>query len=206
MGQFHVWSHAICCPLIWCSWGVRILYFLKKMRQSFQVCFDKRVLQVRFEYDAGVCDIGWDTYGSPETMGAFYYGVWCFFYQLMRPSLIILYCNVGIIRISKGTGQAAKDAKKEQSEESKANAKILKAMLICIVAFFMCSFPLGVVRITKIFHETAPIPIPGLMSLSTTMFQFLSSCVNPLIYGLFRKDFKDAYAKILKNIKNKLKS
>jgi hypothetical protein len=93
---------------------------------------------------------------------------------------------------------------KTQSDEAKANAKILKAMMICIVAFFIMSFPLGVIRLIKIYQEKNAEKVPEFFTLSTTFFQFFSSCVNPMIYGFFRKDFRDAYARIWKNIKKYL--
>jgi hypothetical protein len=114
--------------------------------------------------------------------------------EFLIPSFFIILLNPLIIYMSKGTSSAA-DAK-----EASVNKKILQAMMVVVWSFIILNFPVALIRLIKALlpPETSKFPV-----WSTTLFQvfqFMASVVNPLIYGLFRKDFRNAFTNIFKKM------
>jgi len=97
---------------------------------------------------------------------------------------------------------AVETENEEEKEIAKMNAGILKAMVIIIVVYFVLTFPVACLRIAKLVSGPDGFArlLPGWVTLLISFFQFCSSIVNPLIYGLLRKDFKDAYGRIWKHL------
>lgn len=148
----------------------------------------------------------WANFG-PDFPREFYFAIVCAFIYVFIPSAIILACNLLIIQFSKEKGHAAtagSDGK--QDAKSKANSKVLKAMIIVILSFFTLTFPSALIKILKVIGgKDGPVKyIPNIFTTFTTFLQLSASIVNPFIYGLFRKDFRDAYAKLWKQMKQAL--
>ncbi|XP_035702666.1 rhodopsin isoform X1 [Folsomia candida] len=174
------------------------------------MCLAVSVVWVSTEYGydfwAGVCDVTWANFG-PDFPREFYFAIVCAFIYVFIPSAIILACNLLIIQFSKEKGHAAtagSDGK--QDAKSKANSKVLKAMIIVILSFFTLTFPSALIKILKVIGgKDGPVKyIPNIFTTFTTFLQLSASIVNPFIYGLFRKDFRDAYAKLWKQMKQAL--
>ena len=82
------------------------------------------------------------------------------------------------------------------SESSKA----VRSLLIVMLAYFVCLTPFSVTKLYKVIVSN-PSGLPGYASLLATFFQYLSSVVNPLIYGLFRRDFQKAFLYLLRSVR-----
>jgi hypothetical protein len=193
------------CTLAWALFPVRSFLFVN-------VCvYVKVMMELLFsqcEYDtvAGVCDFTWIQFG-PEVPTAMWYGAFCTVVFCLIPSGLILYCNLAIIEMSKDKGMVGKlqddDGKGGGKQvEAKANARILKAMVIVIVSYFVLTFPVAFIRVVKVLSGPKGIAkyIPDIATFVSTILQFSASIVNPLIYGLFRKDFREAYTRIFKKL------
>jgi len=73
-------------------------------------------------------------------------------------------------------------------------------MLVVVAAFFTLSFPIVIIRFTKsLFLTLEGEGFPPFLTTIGTVAQISASVINPLIYGIFRKDFRDAFKKIGKN-------
>ncbi|KAK7105093.1 alpha-1D adrenergic receptor-like [Littorina saxatilis] len=178
---------------------------------------------VEYDYWEVTCAIQWHRYGNPVLTYVIVAFVVCF----MLPGVVlsIAYCKVfrtakkikprprpaiGLATVSGGrldgngtpgdqngqpgghNVQVAKREKVTYSESSKA----VRSLLIVVLAFFICMTPFSV---TKLYKVCVPVPdaLPGYANILATFFQFMSSAVNPLIYGLFRRDFQKAFLYLL---------
>ncbi|XP_021953110.1 uncharacterized protein LOC110849937 [Folsomia candida] len=185
--------------LIWSL--TNLLGFITTMGLLAVISVDRFI----FDYDfwGGVCDITWISMG-PDNPPAFLYGVFCTLWFFVMPSSIILVANLLIIQNSKEKRHAGKlQHNKETKTEAKANSKILKAMIIVIASYFVLTFPSGCVKVSKVLGgEKGPARfIPGWFTTTTSLLQLSASIVNPLIYGLFRKDFRQSYARTWKKVR-----
>ncbi|GFO34700.1 alpha-2 adrenergic receptor [Plakobranchus ocellatus] len=78
-----------------------------------------------------------------------------------------------------------------------ASSKAVKSLLIVVLAFFICMTPFSITKLYKVIFPR-PDSLPGYVNLVATIFQYCSSVINPLIYGIFRKDFQRAFLLIFK--------
>ena len=76
----------------------------------------------------------------------------------------------------------------------------MRSLLIVMLAYFVCLTPFSVTKLYKVIVSN-PSGLPGYASLLATFFQYLSSVVNPLIYGLFRRDFQKAFLYLLRSVR-----
>ena len=76
----------------------------------------------------------------------------------------------------------------------------MRSLLIVMLAYFVCLTPFSVTKLYKVIVSN-PSELPGYASLLATFFQYLSSVVNPLIYGLFRRDFQKAFLYLLRSVR-----
>jgi len=164
----------------------------------------KILMQCEYDTTSGVCDFTWIKFG-PDVPTAMWYGLFCTFVFCLLPSGLILYCNLQIIELSKDKGRVGKledDKKEGAKQEAKANARILKAMVIVIVSYFVLTFPVAFIRVIKVLSGPKGVAkyIPPFATFVSTILQFAASITNPLIYGLFRKDFREAYGRIFKKL------
>jgi hypothetical protein len=149
--------------------------------------------------------VTWVRFG-PDHPFQFYMALWNATYYVFVPSIVILVCNLLIMEWSKDKGHKATLKNDTDKDAGKANAKILKAMIIVIASFFGLTFPSALIKIFKVLGgEEGPIRyIPTFVTTITSLLQLAASICNPFIYGLFRKDFRDAYAKLWKKFKQQL--
>lgn len=86
-----------------------------------------------------------------------------------------------------------------RDENSRALAEELKItfmLLVTVLAFFICWSPSFITDLYKVFVGYYTLPRQVYM---LNVFTFVgSSAVNPVIYGLMKKEFKEAYKTVLK--------
>lgn len=80
--------------------------------------------------------------------------------------------------------------------------RILKGMLTVISAYFLLTFPVALIRVVKLLSGPDGLAqhIPGWLTFLCSFLQFSASIVNPMIYGLLRKDFRNSYRRVLRKI------
>ncbi|RUS83163.1 hypothetical protein EGW08_009063 [Elysia chlorotica] len=84
------------------------------------------------------------------------------------------------------------------------SSKAVKSLLIVVLAFFICMTPFSITKLYKVLFPK-PDSLPGYVNLVATIFQYCSSVINPLIYGIFRRDFQRAFLLIFKRALVKLR-
>ncbi|CAG5115465.1 unnamed protein product [Candidula unifasciata] len=88
-------------------------------------------------------------------------------------------------------------AKKNQVASNKA----VKSLLLVMIAYFICMTPFCVTKLCKVVFINDV--LPDYINLVASIFQYCSSAINPLIYGIFRKDFQRAFALLAKRFLGK---
>ncbi|XP_067938801.1 D(1) dopamine receptor-like [Watersipora subatra] len=66
---------------------------------------------------------------------------------------------------------------------------IIKSLLIVVLVFFICMTPFCVTKLIKVLKGY----IPCWVNTFATIVQLLASACNPLIYGIFRKEYRKAF-------------
>lgn len=155
---------------------------------------------VEYDYWEITCAIQWHKKGDD----AIYYVVVAFLLCFLGPGLVLAFNYIKILREAKKkmkiwavTYQTTqdKDMKKKVKKQS-ASAKTVRSLLIVVCAYFVCMTPFSVTKLIKV-SVVNPI-IPGQVNTMASLFAFGSSVVNPMIYGIFRKDFRKAFKNIIR--------
>lgn len=73
--------------------------------------------------------------------------------------------------------------------------KTMKSMIVVIIAYVVLYSPYGISKQIKV---VLLIEMPPEVNLLSTIFMYLSSAVNPFIYAILRKDYRDAFKKLVK--------
>lgn len=158
----------------------------------------KRGDWVGYDYTVGICDFIW--FNADGFFWVVENYTFCFL-----PVIPILIMNIMIVRTSTSKSQAKSKEQMTAREEAEAlaNARILKSMIVVVATFFALSLPITTFRTFKAilgYFGYAPDKFPVVITMVMLICQILASIVNPLIYGLFRKDFRDAFFKLYKQV------
>ncbi|XP_012937885.1 uncharacterized protein LOC101856656 [Aplysia californica] len=104
--------------------------------------------------------------------------------------------------VTTGTTRRSPGAKDTLTRQSKqrsysASNKAVRSLLIVVLAYFICMTPFSITKLYKVIVGR-PDALPGYVNLTASLCQFCSSAINPLIYGIFRRDFQRAFLMILR--------
>lgn len=156
---------------------------------------------VAFDYWEAICAIQWHSY-QPDTI---VYVVLAFLFCFLIPGIILIYCYSKILKevknqkaqatINTGNIRAQEKNKRKASHRS----KIVRSLLIVVLAYFICTTPFSVTKLIKVLANGKD-PIPGPINLIAALLGYVASAINPLIYGIFRHDFRAAYKNLLYSI------
>ncbi|KAH9509153.1 hypothetical protein Btru_049223 [Bulinus truncatus] len=81
--------------------------------------------------------------------------------------------------------------------------KAVRSLLIVVIAFFICMTPFCCTKLYKVIVPEKN-ALPGYTNWIASLCQYCSSAINPLIYGIFRKDYRAAFKSLLKRFMVKL--
>ncbi|XP_050416715.2 octopamine receptor 1-like [Patella vulgata] len=157
---------------------------------------------IEFDYWEVICAISW----YKERQRALYYVIFAFILCFLLPGLVLAYCYYHVLTI------AQKQHRRLQKQRNNLNnlnlnstssppkyntsSKAVKSLLVVVLAYFLCMTPFSCTKLYKVSVDEQQ-PLPNYMNLVASILAFCSSAVNPFIYGIFRKDFRRAYKKIL---------
>ncbi|XP_071966026.1 rhodopsin, GQ-coupled-like [Antedon mediterranea] len=141
---------------------------------------------VMYDYWEAVCAITWDDHASS---GGVEYVVTAFILCFAIPAVLMVVCYGKILAIVKGTDTHRNRLQQKRTEDM----RIIKSILAVVIVFFGCMTPFCITKLIKIFFSTCA--IPPWVNLFSSLLQFTSSATNPLIYGIFREDFRHAVMK-----------
>ena len=150
---------------------------------------------VNYDYWEAICAIQWHLY-QPGTV---IYVIAAFALCFLGPGLILCYCYVKIIKeVKKQKDEVPVGMRKPESKISE-KSRIIWSLLVVVFAYFTCTTPFSLTKLIKVSSSDTSV-IPGPLNLSSALLGYLASAINPLIYGIFRKDFQRAYLQLLKII------
>ena len=118
--------------------------------------------------------------------------------SLSFPAIVFSYCQV-FRKIRAHFAQVAQVGNLSHHDESSATfteeVRITAMLFTTIIAFFLCWTPSFIIDFYEIFGGYYTLPRQVYMM---NIFTYVSSsAVNPMIYGLMKREFKEAYKKVL---------
>ncbi|XP_045186308.2 octopamine receptor beta-3R-like [Mercenaria mercenaria] len=154
---------------------------------------------VAFDYWEAICAIQWHSYRPDSTV----YVVIAFLICFLIPGMVLVYCYSKILKEVKnqkaqitvntaGNTRSIEKNKKKLSDRT----KIVWSLLVVVLAYFICTTPFSVTKLIKVLANGKD-PIPGPINLVSALLGYVASAINPLIYGIFRRDFRTAYKHLL---------
>ncbi|XP_031573543.1 allatostatin-A receptor-like [Actinia tenebrosa] len=81
----------------------------------------------------------------------------------------------------------------QASHFSPEEARVTMILVAVVIGFVICWTPVFCVRLLSFYK----VSLPRKVHLMSTAFAAMSSCVNPFIYGVLNRDFKNEFKKIL---------
>ncbi|XP_037087732.1 5-hydroxytryptamine receptor 2A-like [Pollicipes pollicipes] len=84
---------------------------------------------------------------------------------------------------------------------ARSHRRIVRSIAIVVAIFFICMTPFCVTKLVKIAFQQ-PGLVPGWVNLLASVVQFTASATNPFIYGFFRPDFKLAFLRVSRKLRN----
>ncbi|XP_022246518.1 5-hydroxytryptamine receptor 1A-alpha-like [Limulus polyphemus] len=170
---------------------------------------------VHFDYSEAVCTIKWEV-----DVGIITYVTAAFMCCFILPAGIIVFYNFSILRSALKLKHNVIQPKLLQSETSTIermlgtrkisssqgrrhstgfiNQKIVKSILVIILVFFVCMTPFCLTKLLKVLVGVHV--VPPWLSLFSTAIQFTASATNPFIYAVFRRDFRDAFKRLIRRL------
>lgn len=148
---------------------------------------------VEYDYWEAICAIQW----QKQKDEAVYYVVVAFLLCFLIPGLILIFNYYRIIKQvkTKVTCPSSPISARSYSTSSKA----IRSLLIVVIAYFVCMTPFSLTKLMKVLIAEENVLNSHFNSIASVV-AFISSAVNPLIYGIFRKDFRRAYKRIFVSI------
>lgn len=157
---------------------------------------------VAFDYWEAICAIQWHLY-RPDTI---LYVVLAFLLCFLTPGMVLIYCYSKIVKEVKNQKSVANcstsgDSRTQEQNKRKISerSKLVCSLLVVVVAYFLCTTPFSVTKLIKVIAMDRD-SIPRGINLVATLLGYVASAINPLIYGIFRRDFRNAYKHLLYSI------
>ncbi|XP_060574807.1 octopamine receptor beta-3R-like [Ruditapes philippinarum] len=157
---------------------------------------------VAFDYWEAICAIQWHNY-RPDSI---IYVVLAFLLCFLIPGIVLIYCYSKILQeVKKQKAQVAinttGDSRAHEKNKRKVSdrSKIVWSLLVVVFAYFVCTTPFSVTKLIKVLANGKD-PIPGPVNLLSALLGYVASAINPLIYGIFRRDFRTAYKHLLYSV------
>ena len=150
---------------------------------------------VVYDYWEVVCAIDWDQH---RDHGGLIYVIVAFIACFIIPGGVMLYCYGRIFRESSRHFQKRKVFDRSIAKDpatEKAIRKVILSLAVVVLMFFICMSLFCVTKVIKIFFSADSVPV--WLNFVATFAQFAASATNPLIYGIFRQDFRVAFSKLL---------
>lgn len=154
---------------------------------------------VDFDYWEAICAIQWHLYRPSSII----YVVCAFIMCFLGPGIILIYCYTFIIsEVKKQKSHVVVQTTNKKYENKKRvsdRVKITWSLITVVLAYFICTTPFSVTKLIKVSaHDTNV--VPGQINLTASLLGYVASAINPLIYGIFRKDFRKAYIHLLRSV------
>lgn len=164
--------------------------------------------------------LGWFRYGQYESMCTYnftgtgdkwktrviIYSILTIVLCITIPSGVILFCYLRIISVVRRQGRRVDTitSRETPNANSRRHAwrnyyrfKGLRTITLVIVLFILSWTPFSVTRLIKTITWNHEI-IPAVVDTFATVLSLFSTAANPVAYSLFRKDFRRAFKRLLR--------
>ncbi|XP_033747252.1 histamine H2 receptor-like [Pecten maximus] len=196
--------HAILHPMKYPMWisrnkvGMAIAY---SWLQGVVFSVVPVILQwIQYDYWEAVCAIQW----QQEKTQAIYYVITAFLLCFFLPGLALVVNYFLVVREVRRASRSLRpfsDLTESRKSKYSQSSKVIYSLLVVVLAYFVCMTPFSVTKLIKVIVTDTSF-VPGRINTLASLVGYFSSAVNPLVYGLLRKDFKSAYKLIFKKILN----
>ncbi|XP_064623913.1 alpha-2Db adrenergic receptor-like [Lineus longissimus] len=149
---------------------------------------------VQYDYWEIVCAIDW--FHDTHTL---YYVLVAFILCFAIPGGVLIYCYTSIARTAKRLAANTVGLGTGESSADKSLERTIKSLLIVVATFFFCMTPFCVTKLLKVVTNN-PAFVPGHINTLSSLIQYFASATNPLIYGIFRRDFRKAFLYQIKKL------
>ncbi|KAI0237883.1 hypothetical protein LSAT2_011490, partial [Lamellibrachia satsuma] len=144
-----------------------------------------------YDYWEVICAVDW----IHET--AIYYVIIACIVCFLLPGGTMIFCYTNVIRQAKKCGSI--QAMPTNCYKLEPATKTMMSLLIVVILFFIFMTPFCVTKFLKVVMNH-PSAVPPYANLTAAFFAYLSSVVNPFVYGIFRADFRNAYKRMFNQI------
>ncbi|XP_074652990.1 histamine H2 receptor-like [Tubulanus polymorphus] len=151
---------------------------------------------VHFDYWEIVCAIDWFVKSNGIIVYVIVANLLCF----MAPGAIMVFTYYKIIAVTKKLKSQVFDVRTKQMKRSLTASKTITSLIVVVVVFFICMTPFCLTKLFKSIFRTNLNAVPPHLNTVSALIQYTASATNPLIYGIFRKDFRAAFIKQLQKI------
>ena len=162
-------------------------------------CPRQYVGKLKAHVSGTVCAIQW----HKERDQALYYVIVAFILCFLLPGVVLAICYIKILKEVKKSSKVHPAPELSQSEGSthpkknySTSSKAVRSLLIIVCAYFICMTPFSVTKLVKVVTDDEMF-LTGGLNTAASIVEFCSSAINPLIYGIFRRDFRKAYQQLL---------
>ncbi|XP_071952613.1 histamine H2 receptor-like [Antedon mediterranea] len=139
---------------------------------------------VVYDNSEKVCAIDWENSGIEGK----YYVASAFLLCFLLPGGLMLINFIRIVQDLKSTTCKLSSTMRLQE------TKTIRSLGLVVALFFICLGPFSITKLIKIFSLES---IPSLLNNITTIFHFMSSANNPLVYGILRREFRKAFKQLI---------
>ncbi|XP_041352705.1 alpha-2Db adrenergic receptor-like [Gigantopelta aegis] len=152
---------------------------------------------IKYDYWEYVCAIEW----HEQRQKALYYVIMAFVFCFLLPGLVLMFLYCRVLKVAHEKSRRIRVMTFPATDRPKYcnSHKAIKSLLIVIVMYFLCMTPFSLTKLYKVASQKEK-SLPGYLNLVSSIIAYLSSAVNPLIYGIFRKDFRQAYKLIFRKL------
>ncbi|KAK2141295.1 hypothetical protein LSH36_1126g00046 [Paralvinella palmiformis] len=159
---------------------------------------------VHYDYWEAICAINW--HQEPRS-GPINYVIAAFALCFVLPAIVmsisytvtIRYARMSFKNIIRSSASCSKSGEnrvcRKHNNDDNLGLKTITSMLVVVAAFFVCLTPFSVTKLIKVLASDTYY-VPPYVNLWAAFFGYLSSMVNPFIYGILRPDFRRAYKKM----------
>ena len=153
---------------------------------------------IEYDYWEVVCAIQW--YKHQEE--AVHYVIIAFVTCFVIPGLILAVSYCQVLRLACQKNKSNINVTNSATESYSVSHRAINSLLVVVVMFFICMTPFSVTKLYNVIAREEN-SLPRYVYLLASLAAFLSSAMNPLIYGILRKDFKEAFVILSKRMKLK---
>ena len=146
---------------------------------------------VVYDYWEVVCAIDWDNYSHD---GAQTYVTIAFVVCFLIPTCVMVFCYIKISIAASASSARQPQHSRNIGRQVSKNIKVIQSLAVVVITFFICMTPFCVTKVIKIFLSSSS--LPPYIDLASSCFAFISSASNPFIYGIFRREFRQAFKKL----------